>query len=291
MVSPLTKIRKRDKKIYERPAEIEQAIAALLEKPRAEVRSLLSIRSRKDPDYVPSECLVHLIRATRSDNDQAYFDALYGELLRRIVRVLPKPEERSSDGKEATNAQREQVRDDVCDRFTAWLAADRREPGDTLDIFECRFDYAVAKARDGAWRRLGTDSSRRHSKTVEELSGGARQGGRDLAVHELRPRDAARGLAADLSAPLRRKAIELARRFEDEPGFSPTPGPVLKPGSSLIREWRGVRHEIRILEDGFNYKGEHLRSLSEAAQRITGTKWNGQVFFGLKDRKRSRASA
>ncbi len=182
MVNPLTKVRKRDKKTYERPAEIEQAIAALLEKSRAEVRSLLSIRSRKDPDYVPSECLVHLIRATRSDNDQAFFDALYGELLRRIVRVLPKPEERSSEGEEAINAQREQVRDDVRDRFTAWLAADRRESSDTLDIFECRFDYAVAKARDGAWRRLGTDSTRRHSKTVEELTESIEAGDAEFAT-------------------------------------------------------------------------------------------------------------
>lgn len=65
-----------------------------------------------------------------------------------------------------------------------------------------------------------------------------------------------------------------------------TPGPALKSGSSLIKEWRGVRHEVRVLEDGFSYQGERLGSLSEAAQRITGTKWNGHVFFGLKARRR-----
>jgi hypothetical protein len=62
--------------------------------------------------------------------------------------------------------------------------------------------------------------------------------------------------------------------------------PKLKPGSSLIREWRGVRHEVIVLDEGFSYLGERLGSLSEAAQRITGTKWNGPVFFGLKARRR-----
>jgi hypothetical protein len=88
----------------------------------------------------------------------------------------------------------------------------------------------------------------------------------------------------DLPAPLRRRTAEMARRFAEEPGFTPAPGLVLKPGSSLVREWQGERHEVRVLEDGFSYRGERLRSLSEAALKITGTKWNGPVFFGLKAR-------
>ena len=55
-------------------------------------------------------------------------------------------------------------------------------------------------------------------------------------------------------------------------------------GSSRIKEWRGVRHEVRVLEDGFSYMGERFGSLSEVARRITGTRWNGLVFFGLKAR-------
>ncbi len=54
------------------------------------------------------------------------------------------------------------------------------------------------------------------------------------------------------------------------------------PGSSLIREWHGTRHEVAVVDDGFLYQGERFRSLSKVAQRITGTKWNGPVFFGLK---------
>jgi hypothetical protein len=90
----------------------------------------------------------------------------------------------------------------------------------------------------------------------------------------------------DLPGPLKRRAAELGRRFSEDRNYTPTPGPVLKPGSSLIKEWRGVRHEVRVLEEGFSYLGERMGSLSEAAERITGTKWNSHVFFGLKARRR-----
>ncbi|THD81646.1 MAG: DUF2924 domain-containing protein [Phenylobacterium sp.] len=92
--------------------------------------------------------------------------------------------------------------------------------------------------------------------------------------------------AGDLPAASRRRMAELARRFTADRAFTPTPGPVLKPGSSIIKDWRGVRHEVRVLEDGFSYQGERFGSLSEVARRITGTKWNGHVFFGLKARSR-----
>lgn len=90
----------------------------------------------------------------------------------------------------------------------------------------------------------------------------------------------------DLPGATKRRVAELARRFTDDRDFSPTPGPNLKPGSSLIKEWRGVRHEVRVLEQGFSYLGERFGSLSEVAQCVTGVKWNGQIFFGLKARRR-----
>lgn len=170
MATPLTKRRKRDQSLYTRPAEIEASIDRLLATPRAEILERLLVRSRTDPDHIPSEAIIHLIRATRSDNDHAYFDALYAELLRRIARVLPRAEERTSDGRDGKNVSREQVRDDVADKFTEALAEDLNHQGDALDIFECRFDYAVDKLRSSAWRRLGTERDRRDIKTVEELS-------------------------------------------------------------------------------------------------------------------------
>ena len=66
--------------------------------------------------------------------------------------------------------------------------------------------------------------------------------------------------------------------------FTPTPGPVLKPGSSLIRAWKGARHEVAVTQAGFWYRGQPYGSLSQVARVITGTKCNGHVFFGLKRR-------
>ena len=61
--------------------------------------------------------------------------------------------------------------------------------------------------------------------------------------------------------------------------------PVFKPGTRLIREWQGRTHEVIVLEHGFQWKGETYRSLSAIARAITGTRWNGHVFFGLKSRQ------
>jgi hypothetical protein len=90
----------------------------------------------------------------------------------------------------------------------------------------------------------------------------------------------------DISGPTRRKMVELARRFAEDRQYTPVAAPVLKLGSSVMKTWRGARHEVRVVEGGFSYLGERFGSLSEVAQRITGAKWNGQVFFGLKARRR-----
>jgi len=52
-------------------------------------------------------------------------------------------------------------------------------------------------------------------------------------------------------------------------------------GSRLSREWKGVRHEVEVTEEGYRYAGQTFRSLSTVATHIAGTKWNGWRFFGL----------
>jgi len=61
-------------------------------------------------------------------------------------------------------------------------------------------------------------------------------------------------------------------------------GPVDRPipGTRLVREWQGERHEVTVLPEGFEYRGRPYRSLSALARQITGTAWNGLVFFGLR---------
>src|SRR3954470_23987942 len=59
----------------------------------------------------------------------------------------------------------------------------------------------------------------------------------------------------------------------------------LRPGCELNREWEGTVQRVRVLADGYAWKGTTYKSLSQVARAITGTRWNGPRFFGLRDRK------
>jgi hypothetical protein len=58
-------------------------------------------------------------------------------------------------------------------------------------------------------------------------------------------------------------------------------------GTRLIREWQGVDHCATVRDDGYEYQGRPYKSLSAVARAITGTRWNGWLFFGLKNRATS----
>ena len=60
-------------------------------------------------------------------------------------------------------------------------------------------------------------------------------------------------------------------------------------GTKLIREWDGVAHTVTVLREGFDWDGRRFKSLSAVARAITGTRWNGYRFFGLRERKRGEA--
>ena len=53
-------------------------------------------------------------------------------------------------------------------------------------------------------------------------------------------------------------------------------------GVRLVREWKGERHEAEVVEEGVLYRGQRYASLSEVARAITGSRWNGPRFFGLR---------
>ena len=58
----------------------------------------------------------------------------------------------------------------------------------------------------------------------------------------------------------------------------------LKPGTRLVREWRGVTHTVLVHADGFEWNGKRYRSLTVIAREITGAHWSGPRFFGLRRR-------
>ena len=59
-------------------------------------------------------------------------------------------------------------------------------------------------------------------------------------------------------------------------------------GTRRIREYQGIEHCVTVRDDGFEYQGRPYKSLSAIARAITGTQWNGRVFFGLKNQRVAR---
>lgn len=57
-------------------------------------------------------------------------------------------------------------------------------------------------------------------------------------------------------------------------------------GTRLIREWQGVEHVVTVTANGFEWQGRPYKSISAVARAITGTRWSGWVFFGLKNSRK-----
>ena len=66
------------------------------------------------------------------------------------------------------------------------------------------------------------------------------------------------------------------------PGRRPRHDVDLLEGTKLLREWRGVTHEVTVIDGGYEHQGKRYRSLSAVARAITGTQWSGPLFFGLR---------
>lgn len=83
-----------------------------------------------------------------------------------------------------------------------------------------------------------------------------------------------------LDAATRAKIDQLARAGRRGTTGMPAAA-ILKAGTVLVREWRGVEHRVLILDQGFEHRDKRYRSLSEVARAITGSRWSGPRFFGL----------
>ncbi len=91
-----------------------------------------------------------------------------------------------------------------------------------------------------------------------------------------------------LKPEVKRRLRELAAGFNRNPrkaGGKFTDSIRIKPGTRLIRQWEGKTHQVTVGEAGFEYNGECYKSLSVIARLITGTRWSGPLFFGLKGRR------
>ena len=92
-----------------------------------------------------------------------------------------------------------------------------------------------------------------------------------------------------LKPATQRFLTKVAGEVADEQKMTAPPTAV-KPGTRLLREWHGVTHEVILLEKGAQYGDKQYRSLSEVARAITGARWSGPLFFGLKTADKERAA-
>jgi hypothetical protein len=83
------------------------------------------------------------------------------------------------------------------------------------------------------------------------------------------------------SKATQRRLTTLTTEFETGGRIAPPPGPRVRPGSRLVREWHGRTHTVCVTDDGFEFQGKAYRSLTKIAFDITGAQWSGPRFFGL----------
>ncbi|UFW72663.1 DUF2924 domain-containing protein [Bradyrhizobium sp. WU425] len=90
---------------------------------------------------------------------------------------------------------------------------------------------------------------------------------------------------------LKKETVErlrvLSKQYDGKPSERPSGRSLRLPiaGTRLIREWQGIGHSVTVRAEDFEYQGRPYRSLSAIAREITGVRWNGWVFFGLKNHR------
>ncbi len=88
-----------------------------------------------------------------------------------------------------------------------------------------------------------------------------------------------------------RRLHRLAQRLQAGETIRTAPAATLPPGVRLMREWNGETHVVEVLAHGFAWRGTRYRSLSAVARAITGARWSGPRFFGLKETSQTSPSA
>ncbi|MBA3912963.1 MAG: DUF2924 domain-containing protein [Acidobacteriales bacterium] len=85
-----------------------------------------------------------------------------------------------------------------------------------------------------------------------------------------------------MSSSARAHLLRLSRNLDSKRTGSAPFDSKIKPGTRLIRRWKGENHLVTVEQNRFEYRASHYESLSQIARVITGTRWSGPVFFGLR---------
>lgn len=150
-------------------------------------------------------------------------------------------------------------------------------------------------SRDGAARDLATELAALPGLSLDELKERWRyiykvpppyRLGRSLLIRAISYSLQAR-YYGDLRSASRRRLKRLAEEVGSGQEIAAGPMTSLRPGTRLVREWRGESHVVEVLADGFIWRDASYLSLSAVARAITGARWSGPRFFGLRDRQRA----
>lgn len=161
MIVPLRK-QCDDGTTYFRPTEIEDALTALYQLPIAEVARRASVSDPEDPEYVPSECLVHFVRQSKVNGDNTPYQDIFSALRNRVLRAVPVRLRRVPGVSKPAEADSEsQIQEKVIFDFQKLLCLDRQEYDQRLDYYEIKFNSAIATLRATARRAFLKKESRR----------------------------------------------------------------------------------------------------------------------------------
>ena len=157
------------------------------------------------------------------------------------------------------------------------------------DMREARHDMADITAELAALQQMSV--SELHEKYREVFGEPSRSRNKDYLRKKVawRIQELAEG---SMSERARGRIVELSaglpdgwrKRLQNPPAASDSATQSTAKGSTLRRIHDGVEHLVTVHEIGFEYQGKHYTSLSKIAHAITGTPWNGYLFFGLKKR-------
>lgn len=171
MLSPLQKKNAQTGEPYQRFESVESILKQLLAFSREAVVLKCEIDDESDADFVPSECLVHLVRSCRNERATSYFERLYGALMKRILLRLPPAE---SKDRKRLYLKESRIQEGVIDSFQELLALDRTMYEERLDFWEVAFGRALKMLtitiQNKVWRETNRSKPLEHPETGEILA-------------------------------------------------------------------------------------------------------------------------
>jgi hypothetical protein len=242
----ITPLRKRkDGEAYTRLPFIESKLVELSALTRDQVLERCKATQWDDPLYLPTECVLHLVRACRDDDRSVHFETLYNLLIKRVHRVL------KARGVRDTAALTDiRIRETALDKFVDMLMRDRSVYEEQLDFYEVRFNDATAALIVDAQRKVIKEVTKAATFEVDPetgtLSGEVERTGDFFELFnpaKLRSEDYRSSLdaAIDTLTPDQRKIIEMLRLGfpidSQEPGVT-TIANTLKKSEKTIRTYR-----------------------------------------------------